>query len=73
MLSYWLWLCIYVFLPILLLLAWKRQLLMRYPKTILLGGLGSLVVAVPWDHFAIRDGLWSFPPDEVVGTWLLEY
>lgn len=70
MLSYWLWLGLYVFLPMLLLLAFRGKLLLKYRKTILLCGLGSLAVAFLWDHFAIRDGLWHFPSQEILGIWL---
>ena len=69
MLSYWLWLGIYVFLPMLLLLAFKRKLLLKYKKTILLCGIGSLAVAFLWDHFAIKNSLWWFPPQEILGLW----
>ena len=70
MLSYWLWLCVFVFAPILILLALKKDRLLKYPKTIIMGGVGSLLVAVPWDHFAIRKSLWSFPESEILGAWL---
>lgn len=71
MLNYWVWLAIYIFLPMLLLAAYKGKLLSRYKKTILLCGIGSLAIAGPWDHFAIQDGLWHFPPQEILGIWFL--
>ena len=70
MLSYWIWLSIYVFLPMLALLAFKRPVLAKYKKTILLCGIGSLAIAFLWDHFAIMNGLWWFPPHEILGIWL---
>ena len=71
MLSYWIWLCAYVFVPIIALFIWKKDAILRHKKTALLGGIGSLAVAVPWDHFAIKDGLWWFPKDEIIGIWFL--
>jgi len=69
MLSYWIWLSIYVFLPMLVMVAWKHELLSKYRKTILLCGFGSLLVASVWDHYAIEAGLWSFPQQEILGIW----
>lgn len=69
MLSYWIWLAIFVFIPIIAMLVWKKELILKFKKTILLCGIGSLVVAVPWDHFAIKDGLWWFPESEILGFW----
>jgi lycopene cyclase domain-containing protein len=71
MLSYWVWLAIFVFIPIIMMLALRKDLLIRYKKAILLGGVGSLAVAVPWDHFAIHDGLWWFPKEAILGIWFL--
>lgn len=71
MLSYWIWLAVYVFIPIIAILIWKKDLILKFKKTVLLGGIGSLVVAVPWDYFAIRDGLWWFPGSEILGVWFL--
>jgi len=71
MLSYWIWLTIYVFTPMAVVLIWKKDLIMRYKRTVLLCGIGSLVFAVPWDHFAIKAGLWWFPESEILGIWFL--
>ena len=62
---------IFVFIPIIIMLVWKKDLFLRFKKTIVLCGIGSLVFAVPWDHFAIKDGLWWFPEDEILGIWFL--
>src|SRR3989344_1064459 len=67
MLSYWIWLSIYVFLPMLVMVAWKHELLSKYRKTILLCGFGSLLVASVWDHYAIEAGLRSLPQQEILG------
>ncbi len=69
MLSYWLWLAIFVFAPILLMLWFHGKLLFRYRRTMLLCGLGSLVVSVPWDFFSIKDSLWWFPSKGIMGVW----
>jgi lycopene cyclase domain-containing protein len=71
MLSYWVWLAILVFVPMLGMLAWKGKELLKCKKTIILCGIGSLIFAVPWDHFAIKNGLWSFPTNEITGIWFL--
>ena len=71
MLSYWIWLVIFVFIPMAIMVTWKKNLLLKFKKTIVLCGIGSLVFAVPWDHFAIRDGLWWFPENEILGIWFL--
>ena len=70
MLNYWIWLAIYVFLPMLLMLAYKGKLLSRYKKTIILCGIGSLTVAAPWDYLAIQRGQWWFPPEGILGIWV---
>ncbi len=53
----------------LLLILFHKKLLLRYKKTILFCGIGSLAVAFLWDYFAIRKGLWWFPPQEILGIW----
>ena len=71
MLNYWIWLAIYVFLPMLLVIIYQRKIVSKYAKTIIACGIGSLMVAGPWDYFAIRNRLWSFPPQEILGIWLM--
>ncbi len=70
MLSYWLWLSIFVFAPMLLMLVFRGKPLSKYKKTILLCGIGSLVVSAPWDFFSIKDSLWWFPREEILGIWI---
>ncbi len=71
MLSYWIWLAAFIFAPLIALAIWKREKLARYWKTPLLCGLGAIAFAYSWDAFAIRNGLWGFPQQEILGVWLL--
>lgn len=71
MLSYWIWLSVFIFAPAIVLAAWKREKMKRHWKTPLLCGIGALAFAYFWDLFAIRDGLWGFPPQEILGIWFL--
>lgn len=71
MLSYWIWLAIFVFLPMAALFLWKKKLMLRHKKTIALCGISAIIFAVPWDYFAIKDGLWAFPSQEIAGLWFL--
>ncbi len=70
MLSYLVWLFIFVFAPILLMLVSRGRLLFRNRRTIILCGIGSLVVSVPWDYFSIKDSLWWFPSKDILAIWL---
>ncbi len=71
MLSYWIWLFVYVFAPMAAALVWKGEKILKYKKTIILCGIGSLIFAVPWDNFAIKTGVWGFPAEEILGIWFL--
>lgn len=69
MLSYWAWLAVFVFIPSALMLAFRGKAVWKHRKQVLLCGAGGLAFAAPWDYFAIRDGLWGFPQDALLGIW----
>lgn len=71
MLSYWIWLAVYVFIPSIIVLIWKKDLIKKYKRTVVLCGIGSLIFAVPWDYFAVGNGIWWFPPAEIIGVNVL--
>ena len=47
-----------------------RKLLLRNIAIIILVSLGSLTISVPWDFFAINNGVWFFP-NSLIGVWML--
>lgn len=55
---------------------WKRR--EHWSGRSWLGMLALIVLAVsytiPWDSYLIREGVWSYPPDRVIGTlWRIPY
>lgn len=70
MLSYLVWLAIYIWLPTAILWLTHIDLMLRHKKTLVLCAFFALVFAVPWDLFAIGGGVWSFPQENVIGIYV---
>ncbi len=67
---YPLWLCIFVFLPLLIIWLFEFKKLRKYGKVILLAEIGSFVFATPWDMIAVKDKIWYFTEPHILGIWL---
>ena len=69
--KYLLWLTAFVWLPTIYLWARYPEIIKTYWKSIFGCGLGALLVSLPWDHWAIKNGVWFFPEGSLSGHWFL--
>ncbi|MEZ4866429.1 MAG: lycopene cyclase domain-containing protein [Caldilineaceae bacterium] len=68
--TYLLWLALFMGVPLLLLLWWRR-LLWAQRRALGWVVLGSLVGGWAWDLLAVRYGLWHYNPAHIAGLWLV--
>lgn len=73
MTSYLTFQALFLWLPLLVLVAVQRRTLFRYPKTIGLAVLATFVFGVPWDSLSVITGLWWYDSSPTVGLWLGPY
>lgn len=66
-LRYLQWLAVFFCLPLAALWLTHFRLLWSHRQTIGLCVIWALVVSVPWDGWASRTGVWTFPPDTHLG------
>ena|SRR3989344_9162118 len=64
------WLTIFVWLPIIVLWVLNWEYLSHYKKTFLYCALWALAFSIPWDIWAVRAQIWSFPADTNIGLWV---
>jgi lycopene cyclase domain-containing protein len=69
-LTYLLWLLLFIGLPLLGLLWWRR-LLWRQRRALGWTLLGSLVGGWAWDALAVQVGTWYYDPANIAGIWWL--
>lgn len=71
MLSYPLWLALFVLLPTLILwtLYWAR--LQPYARICVAAVIGALLISVPWDYVSVQERIWYFEQPHIIGLWLL--
>ncbi len=67
---YPLWLCIFVFLPLILIWLFEFKKLRKYGRVILLAEVASFIFATPWDMIAVKDKIWYFTEPHILGIWL---
>ncbi|MGB4076841.1 MAG: lycopene cyclase domain-containing protein [Minisyncoccia bacterium] len=69
--SYPLWLLLYAVLPNVLVWMFWYKTLRPHVRVVGVTILGGLLVGVPWDYLSIRDGIWTFPPENTIGWWAI--
>jgi len=68
---YILGLLIFAILPTLLLWLFNFKPLWKYKRTLLYAIFFALIFSIPWDIYAVRTDIWSFPKEGNVGIYLL--
>ena len=69
-LTYLIWLALFIGLPLIGLLHWRRQL-WQQRRALGLATLGSLLGGWAWDALAVRFDLWHYQADRIAGLWWL--
>lgn len=59
--EYTIWLALCAGIPLLFLWLVFRDILKRYSSSIITLLLLSLLVHIPWDIYAVQQGIWTFP------------
>jgi lycopene cyclase domain-containing protein len=70
-LTYLKWLTFLVCLPILVLWLTHWKALFMYRRTVTLCILSGLLFGIPWDYWAISTRIWEFPPENILGIWII--
>lgn len=68
--TYLRWLAVFLALPLAVMWATHLGLLWSQRRAILAGALWALLFSVPWDFWAIRMRVWTFPSDTHLGLWI---
>jgi lycopene cyclase domain-containing protein len=68
--TYLIWLALFIGLPLLVLMRW-RKLFWQRRRALMLITLGSLVGGWAWDALSVRLGIWFYRPDNILGLWLI--
>lgn len=71
MFEYLIWLCIFVWLPTILLWIKFYRILIPLKRVFLYAIIGSLVIAGVWDYIAIKENIWYFPEGRILKLWIL--
>ncbi len=69
--KYLAWLAVFTWLPTLLIWLKNHQQLKKYPRTFLFSILAGLSFALPWDIIAVKQEIWHFPPENIIGIYFL--
>jgi lycopene cyclase domain-containing protein len=69
-LTYLRWLAVFFCLPLAALWLTHFRLLWSHRQTIGLCAFWALVLSVPWDWWATRTRVWTFPADTHLGVWI---
>ena len=69
-LGYIRWLIAFVWVPEIIDATIYRDIVKHHWRIFPALAITSEVIGIPWDYFAIKDGLWSFP-GHIVGLWFL--
>ena len=70
MLSYLLWLLVFVVIPIIIIWVFKWKLLLKYKKVFVFSSVGAFIVAIPWDVIAVDEKVWYFTKPHIMGIWI---
>lgn len=69
-LTYLLWLALYIGLPLLILLRWRKSL-WSHRRALSWTVVGSLVGGWMWDAAAVHYAVWYYDPNHLIGLWFL--
>lgn len=69
--SYLLWVVIFLVLPLSIMWLMNVSYLKKYLKTYAVCLLFVVLFSVPWDYMAWKLQIWTFPPDRVLGVWIM--
>lgn len=72
MLTYPIWLFVFVFLPLILLWILKYKDLIKYKRVFFLALIGSSIFSIPWDIISVKESIWYFKEENILGIWLFE-
>lgn len=61
---------LFLWIPLLVLLALHHRFLWSYRKTMGLGILATLVCGAPWDMLSVITGLWRYDVSPTTGVWI---
>lgn len=64
---YLIWLLIFVLTPTFLIWLFNFNLLWRYKATLTHAIFFALVFSIPWDIYAVKSNIWSFPREGNAG------
>lgn len=68
--NYIVWLTIFVWLPTVLLWLTHLKTLKKYLRTFSFCVFWALVFSIPWDLWATKTNIWSFPAGHNLGIWI---
>lgn len=68
---YILWLAIFGILPNALIGIANFRKLAPFKKVFVKALLGSSLIYLPWDNLAIKNRVWFFPDNSILGIWIL--
>jgi lycopene cyclase domain-containing protein len=68
--TYFQWLAIFFGLPLAVLWATYFRLLWSQRQAIRASAIWALLLSVPWDWWATRMRVWTFPSDTHLGFWI---
>jgi len=66
--EYVLWLSLFGIIPLLVLWLCFPKVIKKYKTTLSFIAFYALVFHIPWDVYAVRTNIWSFPPGKNIGT-----
>jgi len=69
-LTYLVWLAVFIGIPLLVLMRWRRWFAPRR-RALLWLVVGSLVGGWLWDALSVRWGIWFYAPSNIFGLWLI--
>jgi lycopene cyclase domain-containing protein len=69
-LTYLRWLAVFFGLPLAALWLTQLRLLWSHRRKIRACALWALILSVPWDWWASRTQVWTFPADTHLGFWI---
>lgn len=69
--TYLFWLWVFIWMPTGVIWLTNLPLMLRYWRLPLRAAVWALLFGVPYDYVAIRTDIWHFPPEHVLGVWII--
>ena len=70
MYEYLKWLFLFLAIPLAIIWIYYFKILKKYKKTFIAVIIGSLIFGIPWDYMAIKEKLWYFAEQKILGIWI---